>query len=223
MGYVASVNIAVVRTGPWTGRNGRSGINKQPVPESVVLDGPGIDGAGAGVRGDTVVDSPRHGGPAQAVYAFDEEDLGYWAAELGKSLPPGSVGENLTLADCDCSQAVIGQRWRIGSAVVRVTCPRIPCQVFAGFWDVADLVKRFSDRGRAGTYLAVEVRGEIAAGDKREILSTPEHGVTVADAFAFRGQARREFAEHLATALDDLPPKWVEYLQSALPTGKSAG
>lgn len=215
------MNIAVVRTG--LGAQGRTGIDKRPVSGPVVLDGPGVDGAGAGVHGDTVVDSPLHGGPAQAVYAFEGEELEYWAAELGKSLPPGSVGENLTLAECDCSRAVLGQRWRIGSAVLRVTCPRIPCRVFAGFWDVPDLVKRFSHRGRTGTYLAVEVRGEIAAGDEREVLSTPEHGVTVADAFAFRGQARRELAEHLATAFDDLSPKWREYLRSALPASKPLG
>jgi MOSC domain-containing protein YiiM len=217
VGYVASVNIAVVQTGSWTGRVGRTGIDKRPVSEPLVLDGPGIDGAGSGVRGDTVADITNHGGPFQAVYSFDDVDLRYWATELGKPLQPGSVGENLTLADCDCSNAVIGERWRIGSAVVRVTCPRIPCMVFAGFWDVPELIKRFSDRGRAGAYLAVEERGEITAGDERVVLSRPEHGVTVADAFAFRGQGRRELAEHLRTAIDDLPPKWVGYVRAALP------
>jgi MOSC domain-containing protein YiiM len=219
MGYVASVNIAVVRTGPWTGRVGRTGIDKQPVSGPVVLDGPGIDGAGSGVRGDTVADIAHHGGPAQAVYCFDDEDLRYWAGEFGKPVPSGSVGENLTLADSDCSNAVVGERWRIGSAIVRVTCPRIPCKVFAGFWDMPELIKRFSDRGRAGAYLAVEERGEITAGDERVVLSRPEHGVTVADAFAFRGQGRRELAQHLATAIDDLPPKWVGYVRAAHPVG----
>lgn len=219
MGYVASVNIAVVRTDSWTGRVGRTGIDKRPVSRSAVLDGPGVDGVGAGVRGDTVADTPNHGGPYQAVYCFDDEDLQYWAAELGRTLAPGSVGENLTLTACDCSQAVIGERWRIGSAVVRVTCPRIPCKVFAGFWDMPDLVKRFSARGRVGTYLAVEESGEITIGDERVVLTRPEHGVTVAEAFAFRGQGRRELAQHLATAIDDLPPKWVGYVREALPVG----
>lgn len=217
MGYVESVNIAVVRTGPWTGRVGRTGIDKRPVEEPLVLDGAGVDGDdGAGVRGDTVADTEHHGGRDQAVYAFDIEDLRHWSAELGKQLEPGNAGENLTLSGCDCSRAVIGERWRIGSAIVRVTSPRIPCKVFAGFWDVRDLIKRFSAFGRSGAYLAVEERGEIAAGDERVVLSRPEHGVTIADAFAFRAQGRGELAEHLAGAMPDLPAEWAGYVRTAL-------
>ncbi|WP_246195694.1 MOSC domain-containing protein [Halopolyspora algeriensis] len=217
MGYVESVNIAKVRTGDWTGRVGRTGIDKRPVDGPLVLDGAGVDGeTGSGVRGDTVADTDHHGGGYQALYAFDVEDLRFWSAELGRELVPGNAGENLTLSGCDSSEAVIGQRWRIGTAVLRVTGPRIPCTVFAGFWDIPGLVKRFTAAGRPGAYFAVEKRGEIRAGDSVEMLSRPEHGVTVADYFAFRAQGRGELAEHIAGSLPDLPNKLAKHVVPAL-------
>lgn len=114
MTRVESVNVAVVRTGPWTGRMGRTGIDKRPVAGPLLA-------AETGVRGDTVCDAQHHGAWYQAVYAFDTEELRYWSSELGSELVPGNAGENLSLTGCDCSDAVIGERWRVGGAVLRVT------------------------------------------------------------------------------------------------------
>lgn len=201
MGYVESVNTAVVRTGDWTGRVGRTGIDKRPV------DGP-VECAPEGVRGDAVCDTDHHGTWYQAVYAFDVEDLRHWSAELGRELAPGNAGENLSLVGCDCSRAVIGERWRLGTAVLRVTGPRNPCRVFAGFWDVPQLVKRFTEHGRPGAYFAVEQVGEVRAGDVVEALSRPEHGVTVDEVFAVRVRRQRELGTHVARAMPDLPDEW---------------
>lgn len=214
MGIVESVNVAVERTGEWTGSMGRTGIDKRPSEEPIVLDEPGAD-TGSGVIGDLVVDTRHHGGRDQAVYAFDVEDLHYWSQRLGKDLVPGNTGENLTVAGCDASTAVIGQRWRVGSALLRVTAPRVPCRVFAGYWDVRNLVKTFSEYGRTGAYLAVEQRGAVEAGDAVEVLSTPEHGVTVADAFGFMGQGRRDLLDHLETAMPDLPVELARRVRGA--------
>lgn len=212
-GHVESVNVAVVRTGAWTGRVGKSGIDKRPAPGPVLFE-PG------GVRGDSVCDTKHHGAWYQAAYAFDVEDLRYWSRELGRELHPGNAGENLSLVGCDVSAAVIGERWRIGGAVLRVTGPRNPCKVFAGFWDEAKLVKRFTAVGRPGAYCAVEQAGEVAAGDDREVLSRPEHGVTIAELFAFKVRGRRELAEHVETCLDDLPQHWRESVVRQLPGGR---
>ncbi|SDY75546.1 MOSC domain-containing protein YiiM [Saccharopolyspora shandongensis] len=203
MGIVQSVNLAVVRTGDWTGRVGRSGIDKHPAGGPVWFEQ-------AGVRGDTVCDLKYHGAWYQAAYAFDSEELRYWSQELGRELVPGNAGENLTLVGCDSSSAVIGERWRIGGAVLRVTGPRTPCRVFAGFWDVKGLVKRFSEHGRTGAYLAVEEPGEISAGDAVEVLSRPAHGVQVSEVFALKMQDRGDLAEHVTGGLADLPEKWRE-------------
>ena len=177
-GKVVAVNVAVVRTDPWTHvKSGRSGIDKRPVDGPVLLDV-------QGVAGDTICDTANHGGPDQAVYAYSTDDLAFWAAELGQEVSPGGVGENLTLSGVDCSGAVIGERWQVGGAVLQVRSPRTPCGVFAGFRGVPDLVKRFIEAGRPGSYLAVERPGYVRAGDTVTVLDRPAHGVTVADVLA---------------------------------------
>lgn len=197
-----SVNLAVPgrRKG---GLQGRTGIDKRPASGPVLI---GRDG----VAGDTVADRRHHGTWYQAAYAFDAEELDWWAAELDRPVSPGNVGENLTLSGADCSDAVIGERWQLGGAVLRVTGPRTPCRVFAGFWDLPDLIKRFTTRGRPGAYLAVERAGEVTAGDRLSVLSRPAHAVTVAEIFAVRAGARGALAEHVRHALADLPPEWAE-------------
>ncbi|MCU1666637.1 MAG: hypothetical protein QOI36_203 [Pseudonocardiales bacterium] len=177
-GRVESVNVAVVRSDPWTKvKNGRSGIDKRPVDGPVLLTTSGVDG-------DTVCDVEHHGGPDQAVYAYSCDDLAFWTAELGQQVLPGGVGENLTLSGVDCSGAVVGERWEVGDAVLQVRGPRIPCRVFAGFRSVPDLVRRFVDARRPGAYLAVQRPSAVRAGDAVRVLDRPAHGVTVADLMA---------------------------------------
>ncbi|WP_093421362.1 MOSC domain-containing protein [Saccharopolyspora flava] len=201
MSAVTSVNLAVVRTGEWTGRIGKSGIDKRPADHPVRF-------TETGVEGDAVCDTKHHGAWYQAAYAFDTEELAHWSAELGTELAPGNAGENLTLTGADSTSALVGERWAIGDAVLRVTGPRQPCRVFAGFWDVPGLVKRFTAHGRTGVYLAVEQPGEISAGDEIRVLSRPDHGVQVAELFALTLQGRADLAEHVAGCLPDLPEKW---------------
>jgi MOSC domain-containing protein YiiM len=121
---------------------------------------------------------------------------------------PGNAGENLTLTGVDSTSALIGERWAIGGAVLRVTGPRQPCRVFAGFWDVPGLVKKFTQHGHTGVYLAVERPGEISAGDEVRVLSQPDHGVQVAELFALTTHGRADLADHVAGCLPDLPEKW---------------
>lgn len=173
-GRVESVNVAVVRTtADWMKKSRSTGIDKRPVAGPVLL-------AAAGVEGDTICDLVHHGGPDQAVYAYSCEDLAFWSVELGMSMLPGGVGENLTLSGVDCSGAVLGERWQVGTAVLQVRAPRIPCRVFAGFRGVPDLVRRFVAARRPGSYLAVVQPGTVAAGATVRVLDRPAHGVTVA-------------------------------------------
>lgn len=144
-------------------------------------DRPGVDQQ-PGRRRDEQADKVDHGGPDQAVYAYADEDADHWRDELQRDLPPGSFGENLRLQGVEVSDALIGTRWQVGGAVLQVTAPRIPCRVFAGFWDVPDLVKRFLAAGRPGAYLRVLTPGVVAAGDRVEVYAIPDHDVTVAEA-----------------------------------------
>ncbi|WP_462203462.1 MOSC domain-containing protein, partial [Frankia sp. CcWB3] len=124
-----------------------------------------------------------HGGVDRTVYVFAHEDFSWWSRSLDRDIPPGSFGENLTSLGMDVTGARIGEVWAVGSAVVQVTSPRTPCRVFAGFWDVPDLIKRFSRRGTPGAYLRVLAEGEAAAGDSITVLHRPGHGLTVGQVF----------------------------------------
>lgn len=165
---VISVNVgAAVAVGP---RRRRTGIAKHPVAMIDVADpGPkrrGPAGVGySGVAGDFIGTGRHHGGRDQAVYAVAAEELAHWAAELERELPAGSFGENLTTAGLDVDGAEIGDRWRIGTAVLAVTGPRVPCATFTRHLAVPGWARRFAGRARPGAYLAVVEPGRIARGD----------------------------------------------------------
>ncbi|MFF4538932.1 MOSC domain-containing protein [Streptomyces aureus] len=161
---------------------GLTGIGKLPVDGPVRVAAPGPKGtSGSGLAGDAVCDLRHHGGDDQAVYAVAREDLDAWEGELGRTLPNGVFGENLTTQGLDVSGALIGERWRIGSGVVlEVTCGRIPCRTFQEHLGEKRWVKRFTLQGAPGAYLRVIEPGEIRSGDPVEIVHRPDHDVTVA-------------------------------------------
>ncbi|MFD9097039.1 MOSC domain-containing protein [Streptomyces collinus] len=178
-----SLNLGRPRPVPYTDQpEGVTGIDKQPVDRPVRVAAPGPKGVGAsGVAGDAVCDTRHHGGDDQAVYAYAREDLDGWERELGRPLPSGCFGENLTTEGLDVSGALIGERWRIGSGLVlEVTSGRIPCRTFQGHLGERGWVKRFTRKGVTGAYLRVIEPGEIRAGDPIEIVHRPDHAVTAA-------------------------------------------
>jgi MOSC domain-containing protein YiiM len=180
-------------------RPSRSGIDKRPVTGRVAVSEHGLDG-------DVQVNRKYHGGDGQAVYAYAQEDADFWAAELGRELPPGRFGENLRVTGLDLVGAVLGERWRVGTTLLEVSAPRIPCANFARFWDEPRLVKRFTAHGASGAYLRVLETGDIGAGDRVEIVHRPAHGVTAGHAFRIYTTQKYRVAE-LAPALDVLPLK----------------
>ena len=175
---VLSVNVATVR--PIDAKDGRTGIDKRPVDGPVDVAAPEV---GSGVGGDTICDLANHGGPDQAVYAYAREDLDKWEAELGRELPGGVFGENLTTEGVDVNGAVIGERWRVGSAVLEVSCPRIPCRTFALWLEREKWQRTFTERAIPGAYLRVVTPGRVTAGDGVAIEHRPEHGLTIAEVF----------------------------------------
>jgi MOSC domain-containing protein YiiM len=166
-----------------TRRVTRTAIDKRPV------DGP-VRVTTAGLVGDRVCDTEYHGGPFKAVYAYQEDEARRWASELGRELPPGWFGENLRLDGIAATDAVIGERWRIGTTELEVTSPRTPCGTF-GVWAAEPRwVKRFSERGDTGAYLRVVTEGSVSAGDTVQRIHVPGHGVTVRDLFTGRDPER---------------------------------
>jgi MOSC domain-containing protein YiiM len=180
-------------------RPNRSGIDKRPVTGRVAVHPLGLDG-------DVQVNKKHHGGEGQAVYAYAQEDADFWIAELGRELPPGRFGENLRTTGVDLRNAVLGERWQVGTALLEVTAWRTPCANFARFWGIPDLVKRFAAHGATGAYLRVLTTGEIGAGDVVEVVVRPDHGITVETAFRITMTEKSRLPE-LAPAVQYLPVK----------------
>lgn len=182
--HVHSVNLAHPRPNPARGA-GMTGIDKRAVVGPVAVTAPGPKEAGAvGLAGDRVFDVAHHGGADQAVYAYAREDLDTWGRVLGRTLPDGVFGENLTTTGIDLTGALIGERWRVGADVVlEVSCPRIPCGTFQGWLRRDGWIKEFTQAARPGAYLRVIAAGEIAAGDAISVVHRPDHDVTIAVTF----------------------------------------
>jgi MOSC domain-containing protein YiiM len=187
-GRVVAVNLAHVidtpapRHGePRDGKPTQSGIDKRPV------DGP-VRVEPLGLVGDSILDTDNHGGLEQAVYAYALEDQQWWTDELGDELlrpiTPGSFGENLTLSGVAVNDARAGEHWAIGSVVLEVADPRVPCSTFAGFIGIPQWVKRFALAGRPGAYLRVVTPGELREGDSVEVAPGPDDAPTIREMFA---------------------------------------
>ncbi len=174
MSRIISVNVGVPRQiSVRRGRPMMSAIAKAPVDGRVRVEG-------VNLAGDDQADRRVHGGPDKAVYAYAREDMDWWESELGRELPPGMFGENLTLAGVDVSGAIIGERWRAGTVELEVCQPRLPCSKLGLRFGDLRMVKRFGEASRPGAYLRIVTEGELGAGDEIELLSRPDHGVTVA-------------------------------------------
>lgn len=161
---------------PDAGTVGVTAIDKRPVEGRIKV-------RPLGLYADVQADRANHGGVDQAVYAYAQEDAEFWAPELGREVEPGLFGENLRTRDLDVNGAVIGEQWRIGSALLEVTQPRVPCQTFGRRLGEERWVRRFTQANRTGAYLRVVENGDIGAGDTVDVVHRPEHAVTVADWF----------------------------------------
>jgi MOSC domain-containing protein YiiM len=184
-GRVLSVNVAVPERST-AKRVGITGINKRPVshPVQVRAPGPKATGLHSGLVGDQIFDVEHHGGDDQAVYAYAREDYDWWQEQLGRELPDGLFGENLTTTGVEVNGAVIGERWRIGAELVlEPTFGRMPCATFQAKMREPQWVKRFTRENRTGAYLRVASPGAVRAGDPVEVVDRPAHGITIQYAF----------------------------------------
>ena len=207
---VLSVNLARVRPNPAKREVKVTGIDKLPTSESVLVRAPGTkaEGLGSGLVGDVVGDRRNHGGDTQAVYAYAREDLDHWETVLGRTLPGGVFGENLTTTGVDVNGAVIGERWRIGEIELQVTVPRIPCGTFRAWIAERGWLRTFTLAALPGTYLSVVSPGEVIAGAPVTVVHRPAHGVTVAQ--VFRAVTREPDLLPSILAADELPEEFKE-------------
>ncbi len=171
-GLVLSVNVAKVREIPYRGGKVRTGIWKLPVPGRMAVGSEGL-------AADLQADRRFHGGVDKAVYAYSVEDYGWWEREAGIETYPGLFGENLTIQGLDLVGALVGERWRVGGTMLEVSEPRQPCFKLGVKMGDMRFVRRFAKALRLGAYLRVIQPGELGAGDEIDVVSVPEHDVTV--------------------------------------------
>lgn len=206
-----SVNVGRPRLYQYNGVTINTGIFKQPVSGTVQLRTLNLDG-------DRQADLSVHGGPNKAVYAYPSEHYGYWREELpGIGLPWAVFGENFTTSGLLEHDLHVGDRLQIGSSVVMVRQPRMPCYKLAAKFQRDDMIARFLQSARSGFYFSVEREGEVTAGDSLAFLSREVDGITIAE--MNRLYARDKYDRDLlrkAMNTRALPEDWREYLAPRL-------
>jgi MOSC domain-containing protein YiiM len=214
VGVVGSVNVGTPREVSWRGRTVTTAIWKTPVTGRVRVQGTSVDG-------DEQANREVHGGVDKALYAYAAEDLDWWAGQLGRELPPGSFGENLTTRGVEVSGAVVGERWRVGGALLEVSQPRTPCFKLGIRMGSQRFPSRFAAAGRPGAYLRIRSEGEVAAGDPIEVVHRPDHGLTVAEV------SRIYHADHAAAArlleVPELADSWKRWAARFAPAPAGPG
>jgi MOSC domain-containing protein YiiM len=208
---IISINVGLPRLAIWNGQPISTGIFKSPVEGRVKLRTLNLDG-------DRQSDLSVHGGVTKAVYAYPAEHYEYWRKELpGMELPWGMFGENFTTEGMFEGEMRIGDRFRIGSAEVMVTEPRMPCYKLGVKFGRSDIIKRFLLSERTGFYFAVLQEGEVGAGDNFELISRDEANVSIADVIRLYAREKDDTATlRRAIATQDLPESWRLHFKQQL-------
>jgi MOSC domain-containing protein YiiM len=201
-----SLNVARPQLTVYKGATISTGIFKKPVSGRIKLRTLNLDG-------DKQADLSVHGGPNKAVYAYPSEHYGYWRGELpDMDLPWGVFGENFTTEGLREDELHVGDQFRIGSSVLTVRQPRMPCYKLAAKFQRDDMIARFLHSGRSGFYFSVEQEGEVEECDSIELISRNQNGISIAEMnqlFA-RDRYNRDLL-HKAIATAALPEDWREY------------
>jgi MOSC domain-containing protein YiiM len=206
-----SVNVGLPRVVMSNGEPVSTGIFKEPVAGRVMLRTLNLDG-------DRQADLSVHGGPSKAVYVYPSEHYEYWKHELPEmKLPWGMFGENFTSAGLFESELNIGDKFRVGSAVVMVTEPRMPCYKLGIKFGRSDIVKRFLASERTGFYFAVLQESEVGVGDPIELIEGNKHSVQVSDITRLYTREKHNVGLlRRAMEVEALPESWKSYFQHRL-------
>ncbi|HVI70787.1 MAG TPA: MOSC domain-containing protein [Pyrinomonadaceae bacterium] len=191
-----------------------TGIFKEPIAGRVMLRTLNLDG-------DRQADLTVHGGPEKAVYVYPSEHYAFWKLELpDMDLPWGMFGENFTTEGMFETEINIGDIFRIGSAEVMVTQPRMPCYKLGIRFGRTDIIKRFLASERTGFYLSVLKEGEVGVADEFELVDKNTSGVRVVDVTRLYGSDKQNVdLLRRAIATEALPDNWRDYFQKRIEAG----
>jgi len=208
---LVSVNVGLPRLLTWGGATFKTGIFKNAVDGRVTLRTTNLDG-------DRQADLSVHGGPNKAVYCYPSEHYPAWNAEIPDPARTwGAFGENFTTEDLLETDVSIGDRYRVGSAMVSVTTPRLPCFKLAAKFQRDDMIERFVRSGRCGFYFSVVEEGEVGAGDEFELLGREDLTLTIAEVnrlYTARSLDRESLQRSLYVRL--LPESWRDRFRARL-------
>jgi len=206
-----SLNVARPRLIVYQGNTINTGIFKEPVSGPVQLRTLNLDG-------DRQADLTVHGGPNKAVYGYPSEHYPFWREELpGVNLPWGMFGENFTTTGLSEDELHIGDRFQIGSSIVMVRQPRMPCYKLAAKFQRDDMIERFLRSGRSGFYFSVEQEGSVAVEDDFQVLKRNDPGITIAEMnHLFVRDKYNHGLLRKAIQTSSLPEDWRDYFQERL-------
>lgn len=174
---VCTVNIGEKRTVIWRDKEYCTGIFKEPINRPIQL-------GKMDVVHDHVIDRKYHGGVNKACYLFSADHYDHF-----KNIYPnlkwnnGMFGENLTIMNFDEKQVYIGDTFKVGTAIIQISEPRLPCSTLAMRFDAHRIMKDFIEFGRCGAYVRVLEEGYISAGDIFELIEHPNDSFSVFDVF----------------------------------------
>ncbi|QRM53840.1 MOSC domain-containing protein [Sinorhizobium sp. BG8] len=192
---ISSVCIGQAEVTP--GRSYKTGIFKRPVSAPVMLDREGL-------IGDTICNRKHHGGPDQAIYGLGSIDVDWWAERLGRTLDPGTFGENLVIEGIDSRDVSVGDRFETETVLLEVTSARVPCATFAARMGDPGFASVFLKAGRPGFYCRVLSDGVVQAGDPVTYSAFPGERVTMPELLATFGKnlSEADRLRYLATPIN---------------------
>jgi len=204
---VLAVSVGRPREFEYHGRPATSAIWKSPVSGRVAA-------RGVNLAGDDQADREAHGGPDKAVYAYGVEDSRWWESQIGRPIAFAEFGENLTTEDIEVNDALVGERWSVGSTVLEVSEPRIPCWRLGVKMNDPKFIRAFTEAMRPGSYLRIVTEGDVGAGDEIGLVSRPDHGLTVRDVFRIYTRDREEVDRLLE--VPQMSEPWKRWAQEML-------
>jgi len=210
-----SVNVSLPKEVPYMNKTTTTGIFKEPVAVRVMLRTLSLDGDGQ-------ADLKNHGGIYKAAYAYSFENYDYWKRELGRTdFTFGQFGENFTVEGMPDDAVHVGDVFRIGTALVEVTQPRVPCFKLGIKMGMAQFPKVFLASGRPGFYLRVVEEGEVGAGDVLARVKTDPERMTVQEVchLLYFDQKNLEGAKK-ALRIQALSPGWRKSFEERLTKAK---
>ena len=200
---LVSINVGTPREFEYKGRTAISAIWKSPVSGRVAAKGVNLEG-------DDQADREAHGGFDKAIYAYAIEDLQWWVQQIEQDIEHGQFGENFTTQGLDVNGAIVGERWEIGSTILEVSEPRIPCWRFGVRMNDKTFPKKFTQALRPGSYLRIIEEGDVGVGDEIKVVEKPKHDLSIQDVFRIYTKDRDE-AERILDAeiVSDAWKRWA--------------